>query len=207
MPLLPAVRSVTSGLNTADMLRFLIEERFPGKTVVTASLRSSSIVVLKMVADIDPATPVVFCQVGSFFPDSQTYRDQIVAHLGLTNVTTSTGSEPLVREKDCTHCERMWAEYEDRPGRSFEIIHLNDTLAPYDCWISAVYHTKRPAHVRDRVDKEGRLIWVDPLVRWSRDDVRAFMKEHGIPYHKRAYREKKRIAVDQDAEPVETWAF
>ncbi len=207
MPLLPAVRSVTGSLNTVDMLRYLIADRFAGKTVVTAALRSSSIVVLKMIADIDPATPVVFCRTGSFFPDSQTYQDQIVEHLGLTNVSISVGGETSVRENDCSHCEKMWAEYEDRPGRSFEIVHLNTTLAPYDCWVSAAYHVRRPAHVRDRVDKEGRLVRVDPLTRWSRDEVRAFMDEHGLPYHNRAFREVKRPDADEDGEPVTTYAF
>ena len=37
-------------------------------------------------------------------------------------------------------------------------------------------------------DVEGRLIRVNPLVRWSKDDVRAFMREHKLPFHPRAAR-------------------
>ncbi len=182
------IRSVSRDLSTPDLLRFLIQERFPGKCVVTASLRAPGVVVLKLVADIDPATPVVFCVRGFQFPESARYRERIVDLLGLSNVSLSEGREVAVATGDYDHCERMWAESRDGLSRSYEIVHLNETLAPHDCWISAVYHVPRPPHAEHRVDVEGRLIRVDPLVYWSRDDIRAFMREHDLPFHPRAAR-------------------
>ena len=172
------IRSVSPDLSTPDLLRFLIAERFPGKTLVTASLKAPSIVVLKLVADIDPATPVVFCGRGFQFPESDLYRARIVELLGLTNVSQTKGGEVDVLPGDLDHSERMWAESRDGLGRSYEIVHLNQTLAPYDCWISAVYHVPPPPQLTHRVEVEGRLIRVDPLNRWSKDEVRAFMREH-----------------------------
>jgi len=182
------IRSVSPDLSTVDLLRFLITEKFAGKTVVTASLKAPSIVVLKMVADIDPATPVVFCVRGFQFPESTEYRERIVGLLGLKNVSQSEGGEVEVLPDDYDHCERMWIESQDGRMRTFEIVHLNQTLAPYSCWISAVYHVERPPHVTQRVDTEGRLIRVDPLIRWSKDEVRAFMHEQGLPFHPRVAR-------------------
>ena len=56
----------------------LIEEKFAEKTLVTASLKAPSVVVLKLVADIDPATPVVFSIPGFQFLESGVYRKRIV---------------------------------------------------------------------------------------------------------------------------------
>src|SRR3546814_16887009 len=78
MSLLSDVRSVSSKLATPDLLRYLITEKFPGKTVVSASLRAPSIVMLSMVADVDPTTPVVFCRPGHLFPKSLEYRKRII---------------------------------------------------------------------------------------------------------------------------------
>jgi phosphoadenosine phosphosulfate reductase len=182
------IRAISPDLSTPDLLRFLIIERFPGKTVVTASLKAPSVVVLKMVADIDPATPVVFCLRGHQFPESLEYRLRIMELLGLENVSLSRGGEVAVAPGDYDHCERMWAESRDGLGRSYEVLHLNQTLAPYDCWISAVYHMPRPPQATHRVDVESRLLRVDPLVHWSQDEVRAFMREHELPFHPRAAR-------------------
>lgn len=204
---LNAIRSVTYSLNTEDMLRYLIKERFPGKTVVTASLRSSSIVVLDMISKIDRATPIVFCRPGTHFPESKAYQDEIVQRMGLTNISISVGREAKPHDNDCSHCERMWVEYENCPGQTFEMVHLNDTLAPYQCWISAVNQMRRPSHVRHRVDVEGQLIRVDPLTRWTPEEIRAYMKEHKIPYHKRAYRKREHPEIDENFEPPLTFAF
>jgi len=177
------IRSVSPDLSTADLLRLLITDKFAGKTVVTASLKAPSVVVLKMVADIDAAMPVVFCVRGFQFPESTEYREQIVDLLGLKNVIQCKGGEVEVLPNDYDHYERMWIESQDGRMRIFEIVHLNQTLAPYSCWISAVYHVERPPHVKQRVDTEGRLIRVDPLIRWSKDEVRAFMHAHDLPFH------------------------
>ncbi len=201
MSLLQEIRSVSPGLTTPELLRFLIQDRFPGKTVVTVSLRAPSIVVLKMVADVDPACPVVFCHPGYLFPESLAYRERIVQQLGLTNVSASSGREVEVVPGDQDHCERMWAEVRDGVGRIFEIVHLNETLAPYDCWISAVYHVPRPPEIRKRVDVYGRLIGVDPLVHWTKDDVRAFMRAHKLPFHPRAVRPKPARQTEQQPLP------
>lgn len=188
MTLREEIRRVSVGLDTPELLRFLIRERFPGKMVVTASLMASSVVVLKMISDIDSATPVIFCHRPPVFEESTAYRAQIIERLGLRNVFMNDGRETKIRTGDKDHGERMWVHYRDTPGRSLQILHLNDCLAPYSCWISAVYHLERPRAVRNRVDVEGRLIKVDPLIRWSKQDVRDFMRSHGLPYHKMARR-------------------
>src|SRR3546814_13930004 len=86
----------------------------------------------------------------------------------------------------------MVAEYRGCPGRDFEIVYLNETLAPYDCWISAVYHMARGGNVRHRVGVEGRLIRLDPLLSWSQDDVHRYMVDHDFPFHPRAYQRTRR---------------
>jgi len=197
MSIFQEIRSISPELSTPDLLRFLIKERFAGKTLVTASLRAPSVAVLKLVADIDPATPVVFCVRGFQFPESSVYRKRIVELLGLENVIQSDGHEVGVLPGDHDHSERMWAENRDLPTRSFEIVHLNQTLAPYSCWISSVYHMPRSPQLTHRVEVEGRLIRVDPLIRWTKDDVGAFMREHKLPFHPRAVRQKPAPALEK----------
>lgn len=189
MSLRQEIQSMSGDLDTAGLLRHLVTERFPGKVVVTASLRAPSICVLKMISDIDPATPIVFCQRSPIFEESAEYRAIIVEQLGLSNVSMNDGHETEVAAGDRDHCERMWVHYRDMPGRSFQLLHINDCLSGYKCWISAVYHVDPTEAVRHRVDVEGRLIKVDPLMRWSKKDVQQFMSDNNLPYHKMAKRE------------------
>ena len=181
MTLLQDLQTATAGLGTRDFLRYLLLESFPDKTVVTASLRARSVVVLRLVADVRPATPVRFCHAGDLFPESVAYRDALLPRLGLSDVTACTGHESRVRPGDTDHVEYLGARYQTGLCTVDETFHLNDTLAPFDCWISAVYH--RRAEARPRLDVEGRLIRVNLLADWSDEDVRRFMRAHELPFH------------------------
>ncbi|MEM7170267.1 MAG: phosphoadenosine phosphosulfate reductase family protein [Pseudomonadota bacterium] len=199
------IRSISPDLSTEALLRHLITEKFPGKTVVTASLKARSIAVLKMVSDINPGIAVRFCAPGFRFPESDAYQDSIVARLGLIDVELVRGGETEVLPGDLSHYEKMWVEYRDSPGRNLEIVHLNQTLAPFDCWISAVYHEPSPPEVTNRVGVESRLIRVDPLIRWSKQEVRAFLKEQGLPLHPRATRQPP--SPPPDDEPIPSYSY
>ncbi len=206
MTLREDIRKISADMDTPALLRFLIEERFAGVTVVTASLRAPSIVVLKMVSDIDTSTPVVFCRRPPVFEASTEYRAQIVSHLGLQNVSVTDGRETEVAPGDKDHTERLWVQYKDMPGRSAQLLHLNESLRPYKCWINAVYHVPRDYLGKDRVEVDGRLIRVNPLARWTRDDVRAFMRTSNLPYHKMAKREFQ-YQVNESGATVPTYHF
>lgn len=196
------LRAACEGLPTEALLRYLITERFPDGTVVTASLRAPSIVVLKLVADIDPATPIVFCRPGELFEESEKYRQEIVAHLGLKSISVTEGAKSGVLPDAADHYERMWAEYKGGLGHVHELVHLNEIMVHYDCWISAVYHLPAPQTAL-RVDVEGRLIRVNPLIDWTPRDIRAYMREHGLPFHPRARkRVDARAAEDTPCPPT-----
>lgn len=205
MSRLESLWAKTEKLSTFDLLKFLIKKQFPRKTAVTASLRARSIVVLKMVADIDPATPILFCHAAQLYPESRQYRADLVARLGLTDVRDEDSRvanlqqcKPMPRDRD--HCERLWADDRIGGGRVFELIHLNESLSDFDCWISAVYHGKEQAGLRHRVDLDGRLVRVNPLLGWSDDDVRRFMRANELPYHPHAIH----IETERLSEPRET---
>lgn len=207
MSQLQEIWSVSARLETPELLAYMIREKYAGRTIVTASLRARSIVVLKMVADIDPATPVLFCRPGYEFEESRTYREQIIGLLGLSDVRFTDGRETGVQPGDHDHVERMWIECENIPGESFRIAHINKSLEAFACWVSAVYHETRHPDVKHRVDLDGRLVRVDPILDWTQDDVREFMRKNKLPYHKRARRRQGEFKPDQVSEWAPYGAF
>jgi phosphoadenosine phosphosulfate reductase len=186
MSVFQEISAVSPGMTSQELLRFLLTEKFPGRAVATVSLRAASVAVLKMIADIDPATPVLFCHASDLFPESLAYRELLVKRFGLTNIAEAPRAAPLVEEPGVTdHFECLWWEDPEWGGRVHQIIRLNEMLKPYECWISAVYHMDRPPQARHRVDIEGGIIRVDPLVRWSSEEIRAFLRDNGVPPHPR----------------------
>lgn len=172
----------TEGMNTEEFLRYLVVDKFPGKIAVTTSLRARGMVTLRMIADIAPETPVVFCHMNNMYPGSMEYKAEMIDLIGLKDVRSpieDTGILP----GDVYHCENLWGEDINDGTRHYTTIPLNDTLKPFDCWISAVCHNPYSYEPRPRVLDEGRLLRVHPLVGWKEDEVRGYLKERDIPFH------------------------
>lgn len=184
--MLREIQEAAEGLSCYALLDALINRRFKGKTVVTASLRARSIVVLQMVSDIDPSTPIVFCHAGTLYPESVEYKEFIIERFGFTDVRQPQTGEFPTQPGDHDHVEWMKASYSGDQHHIKEALHLNKTLKDFDCWISAVYHVPSSTASRNRIDIEGKLIRVNPILDWSRETVNEFMRSHDLPFHKLA---------------------
>src|SRR5690606_20905693 len=75
-------------LDGAVLLDAALNEIFPGRIAVVSSFGTESAVLLDLVAQVNPATPVIFLETGQHFPETLAYRDTLVSHLRLTNVHT-----------------------------------------------------------------------------------------------------------------------
>ena len=196
----------TRDMDAPSLLRFLITERFPGRTLMTCSLRARSIVLLKMIAEIDAATPILFCHAPEPYPESLEYRAKLVGALGLSDIREPAEDEGSPLPDDRDHSEGLWAEDPDNKTRVYKTVHLNRTLADFDCWISGVYHGPYGGKPKPRIIQEGRLVRINPLADWSQDEVRQFMAENGLRYHPRSAVRPKAPDTD-DPKLTPTYSF
>jgi len=205
MKMLREIEEATAGLSATQMLHELLVKWFPGKAAVTVSLRAPSVVVLKIVSDIDPSTPVIFCHPRKVFPESEEYRSQIVSMLGLTNIKVVTESDPLTGKREFERCERLWSDADG--GRHKETIHLNETLSPYKCWVKAAYHDRVVGSTDQRFHCYGDMVIVDVLRGRTRELIDRFMQAHGLPYHPRISHRKKPVEAALTDAPDIGWHF
>jgi len=206
---------ITGELKTAcqemaclDLLTYLIKDKFAGKIAITASLRARSIIVQQMISEIAPDTPIIYCTAGKLFPESEDYKNMIIDRFGFTNVLTPVGGdEAIIHDGDPDHIEWVKARYDRTHGATQEAMHLNNTLADYDAWISAVYHFDQDETVRSRVEREGQIVRVNPLIDWDVDRVQTFMEEFDLPLLELNKEQIDPNAKHGDGAEVMTFAF
>lgn len=202
------IKEACQEMACTQLLEYLIKEKFPGKIVVTASLRARSIIVQQMLSEIEPSIPIIYCNAGKVFPESEEYKREMIERFGFTNLLEPIGeNETQVRPDDHDHIEWVKAQYDRNHGATQEAMHLNSTLADYDCWISAVYHFDQDSSARTRVEREGLLVRVNPILDWDAERVQDFMEKFDLPYHKLA---KVPVNMDEehgDGTDVMTFAF
>lgn len=178
------LRQTTASKSPPALLQYLLVDRFPQRCVITVSLRARSVVVLKMISGIDRAAPIVFCHAPYIDRESIEYRERIVRLLGLTNVCDSETDEVDVLPHDQDHYEVIRSGVSG--GGTFEsLLHLNKSLAGFDCWISAAYYRPYSSVATERLVPEGRILRVDPLSGWSQVQVHTWMAMYDLPHHPR----------------------
>jgi len=180
------IQEKTKDLNCYSLIEYLVNDHFKDKTIVSASLRARSIVVLQMLAEINPATPIVFCHAGAIYPESVEYKQFIIDKLGLTDIRELQRRESDTMPGDRDHVEWLKANCRGTLGTVKTAIHLNRSLDGFECWISAVYHNQVNRSQINRIDIEGKVLRVNPLLNWTREQVDQFMKAHDLPSHKLA---------------------
>ncbi|MEL6700898.1 MAG: phosphoadenylyl-sulfate reductase [Pseudomonadota bacterium] len=153
------------------------------KVALVSSFGADSVVLLHMVAQIDPDLPVLFLDTEMLFPETLRYQREVAEQLGLTNVQVIRPNRAEIFAKDpdgllhradtnaCCHLRKT------RP--------LQKALAGYDGWI-----TGRKRHQSDtRAEmavfetEGGKRIKINPLAAWSREDIAAYMDAHDLPRH------------------------
>src|SRR5215467_9437921 len=84
------LRRLYGHLAAQALLRAIIGQEFRGRVAAVSSFGAESAVILALIAEIDPATPIVFLDTGWHFPETIAYRDRLAGLLGLTNLRSVT---------------------------------------------------------------------------------------------------------------------
>ena len=192
-------------MTAPEFVRYLLAERFPGRTAVTSSLRARSVAVLSMIAAADRATRVIFCHAPDLYPESVDYRDRIIRMLRLGNVRIAGEDQSEAVPDGIRHCEDIWSDVWGG-GHIHTVQPLDRALAGFDCWISAVYHRPYGEDPVDRVAEEGDLVRIDPLSGWDQQTVHAYLAERGLPLHPHIELKQPRPSLD-GAAAVPTYHF
>ena len=96
------------GSVTLDMLRSVIRDGLAGDLAVVSSFGAESAVLLHLVASIDPSVPVLFLETGKHFPETVAYRDELIAHLGLTALQIVEPDPEVLAKKDENGLRWSW---------------------------------------------------------------------------------------------------
>jgi len=165
-----------------QIVRAALDEVGRDKLAVVSSFGTESAALLKVVADVDPAIPVVFLDTGWLFEETLAYRDQITALLGLRDVRSI---KPLADALDREDKDReLWLTDPDACCRIRKVEPLARALKPFDAWLNG----RKRFQGGERADipvveADGDRLKFNPLARISADGLRAIYASANLPPH------------------------
>ena len=170
------------GADGGRILRDAMRTVLPGRVAAVSSFGTESVVLLSMIAEIDPSVPVLFLDTGKHFPETLAYRDELALRLGLGDVRDVVPAAPALADRDPSG--ELWHFDPDACCALRKVEPLDRTLAGFDGWISGrKRHQAATRRALPVVEFDGRHIKLNPLADWDPARIRNEMARRRLPAH------------------------
>jgi phosphoadenosine phosphosulfate reductase len=182
---LTRLQSFYGDLKTPLLLHAMIKEEFRSNIALLTSFGADAGLLLSLVAEVDPATPVLFLETGKHFPETLDYARTLTSHLGLKDVRWLKPDPTLLNRTDPTG--ELWQSQPNRCCWLRKVEPLNRAIEEMG-FLALItgrkrYQTPERASMHAiELDDKG-VFRINPLADWSRDDQREAVIARGIPTH------------------------
>ena len=165
----------------ADALR-VAAAAFPGRLAVVSSFGAEAAVLLHMVAEIDPDLPVIFLETHRHFFQTNQYRRELTAHLGLTDVRRVEPDPVAAAAADPDG--DLWRRDPDACCALRKVRPLAAALGPFDAWVTGRKRFQGASRAAlPQVETDGERVKVNPLADWDKTAIDAYFAAHDLPRH------------------------
>ena len=177
-----ALREAYGRLGGLELVRVVIEKEFPGRIALVSAFGAESAVLLDLVAQVDPATPVIFLETGKLFSETLAYRDALAARLGLADVRSVRPDAAAIAGHDPDG--NLWQRRPDACCRLRKVLPLETALSGFEAWITGRkrFHGGDRSHLPTIEALDG-WIKINPLAGWSHAEVDAAITARNLPRH------------------------
>ncbi len=186
---------VAADLPPAEALDRALREAAPAKVIETAlrtlgrdrlalvsSFGTESAALLKVMADVDAAIPVIFLDTGWLFEETLRYRDTLIDRLGLSDVRSIRPSEAALSGQDPER--ELWFSDPDACCRIRKVEPLARALAPFAGWINGRKRFQGGLRAEiPVVEQDGARLKFNPFANVSREQITAIFEQAKLPAH------------------------
>ncbi|MHC1944979.1 phosphoadenylyl-sulfate reductase [Bradyrhizobium sp. UFLA06-06] len=182
---LPAADALDRALRTAspaEVIAAAVRTLGREKVALVSSFGTESAALLKVMADVDPAIPVVFLDTGWLFEETLAYRDTLIAALGLTDVRSIKPDEEALSRQDPDR--ELWFTDPDACCRIRKVEPLARALKPFAGWINGRKRFQGGARADiPVVEDDGVRLKFNPFANVSREEIEAIYTLGKLPPH------------------------
>lgn len=165
------------------ILEWAVGAFHPRLTMATA-FGPEGCAIIAMLAQIEPGVRLFNLDTGYQFPETLALRDRLADRYGIE--VELVGAEASVAEYEAANGGPVYRTDPDRCCADRKLGPLRRALVGYDAWISSIRADQTADRARADVvqwDAKFGLVKVNPLLRWTKRDVWAYVVAHDVPYN------------------------
>jgi phosphoadenosine phosphosulfate reductase len=166
----------------AEVIAAALEAVGRDRLALVSSFGTESAALLKVMADVDAAIPVIFLDTGWLFEETLAYRDTLIATLGLRDVRSIKPAEQALEREDPER--ELWFSDPDACCRIRKVEPLARALKPFDGWINGRKRFQGGARAAiPVVEADGARLKFNPFANVSRQEIEAIYAQAKLPPH------------------------
>jgi len=181
----PSARELDLGLRNAapaEIVATALQRVGRERLALVSSFGTESAALLKVMADVDPAIPVIFLDTGWLFEETLAYRDTLIATLGLRDVRSIKPSEETLSREDPNR--ELWFSDPDACCRIRKVEPLARALEPFSGWINGRKRFQGGLRASIAVvEDDGARLKFNPFANVSREAIEAIYATANLPPH------------------------
>ena len=184
--LLDELRRCSDQLEAAtaqEILRWAVDRFAPRFTMATA-FGPEGLVILHMLAEIAPDTPIFNLDTGYQFPETLELRERVKQRYGME--VEFKRPELTVEQYEQLHGGPLYKTKPDQCCAERKIRVLHEAVRGKHAWASGIRRDQSPDRAKAAIvswDRKFSLVKVSPLANWTKKDVWKMIVDHDIPYN------------------------
>ena len=174
------------GTSTPEVLIEWASQRFGDKLIASTSFGATSAVMLHLVHEVAPRTPIICVDTGYLFPETYQFAEDLIKRLELDVRFYAARMSPARQE---ALYGKLWEQGEEGVNRYLQINKVEPMQrALHDLgaegWMAGLRseQTEHRAGLR-RIDRQDGRVKIHPILHWTDDEITAYMERYDLPYH------------------------
>jgi len=175
------------GKNAKEVTGFFLEH-FKQKIVLSTSLGLEDQALTHMVLDQDREAEIFTLDTGRLFPETYDLIARTNKHFGIRMKTYFPDAEK-VEEMVARHGINLFFDSVEKRKMCCgirKVAQLPRAFAGKEAWISGLRKDQSVSRFFNKLvewDENNGLVKINPLIDWTEKEVRAYLKQHNIPYN------------------------
>lgn len=171
-------------------------ERFGTRAAIGTSFQGAGLVILDLAKKNGLSFPAFTLDTGLLFPETLALKKRLEDFFGI-QIEALTPDLTVEEQADINGPE-LWKHNPDLCCTMRKVMPLRDKLCDLGCWITGLRRQQSASRADIGIielylfdEASGQeIVKVNPMARWTRDEVWQYLREHKIPYnplHDRGY--------------------
>jgi phosphoadenosine phosphosulfate reductase len=198
------LESYYGGMDSRQLLKTVLHKEFKNEIALFSSFGADSALLISLIAEIDPTTPILFLDTEKHFAETMEYVEALRAQFNLSDIRILKPDPNIVKNIDASGT--LWSTQPNRCCWMRKVEPLQRAVR--EMGLKALITGRKRYQTKERgdmtyfqVDEDG-IFRINPLAYWTREQIQGEFAQRRLTMHPLVARGYKSIGCEPCTLPV-----